>query len=313
MSKPIRAPVFAPNSKVECKTDEELVRGFLLALGAGGRKQSSLQIYEESIRMLSDFADSLGLPGLATMDRTHIRHWLTKLHQKGNKPSTVSVRYRSVSRFFNWCVEEGEREDNPMDRVDAPRIPATIQAYYLPHEVEVVVKAIDLVTPHDNRDAAIIMILFDTGVRAAELCGMKIENLNWEEGTILVTGKADKQRRISFGQQAFHAIDRYLTIRREESNWLWLGSANKPFVVNGLRMMLRRRFGTAGMKFQGAHAFRRGFAMEYLAAGGQEGDLKELGGWNDYAMVTRYAKANAGERAVIAHKKLSPGDRLNLR
>ena len=313
MAKPFRATVFSPNSDVGCKTDEELVRGFLLALGAGGRKQRTLDIYEESIRMLSDFAESLGLLGLATMDRTHIRHWLTTMHQKGNKPSTVSVRYRSVSRFFNWCVEDGEREDNPMDRIDAPRIPDSIQPYYLPHDVEAVVRAIDLVTPHDNRDAAIIMTLFDTGVRAAELCGMKLENLNWEEGTILVTGKADKQRRISFGQQAFHAIDRYLTIRREESNWLWLGSANKPFVVNGLRMMLRRRFGTAGMKFQGAHAFRRGFAMEYLAAGGQEGDLKELGGWNDYAMVTRYAKANAGERAVIAHKELSPGDRLNLK
>jgi hypothetical protein len=52
--------------------------------------------------------------------------------------------------------------------------------------------------------------------------------------------------------------------------------------------------------------------MEYLAAGGQERDLKELGDWNDYAMVTRYAKANADERAIIAHKKISPGDRLNL-
>lgn len=312
MAKPFRAPVFAPNSNPECQTDEELVRGFLLALGAGGRKERTLQIYEESIRILSDFADSLGLPGLATMDRTHIRHWLTTLHQKGNKPSTVSVRYRSVSRFFNWCVEEGERDDNPMDRIDPPKIPDTIQAYYLPHDVEAVVKAIDLGTPHDHRDAAIIMTLFDTGIRAAELCGMKFENLNLEEGTILVTGKADKQRRVSFGQQTFQAIDRYVEIRRDQSNWLWLGSANKPFVVNGLRMMLRRRFGAAGVKFQGTHAFRRGFAMEYLAACGQEGDLKELGGWNDYAMVSRYAKANAVERAVMAHKKLSPGDRLNV-
>jgi len=53
--------------------------------------------------------------------------------------------------------------------------------------------------------------------------------------------------------------------------------------------------------------------MEYLASGGQEGDLKELGGWENYAMVTRYAKANAGERAIAAHKKLSLGDRLNVR
>ena len=300
------------DSNLLSKSNEELLCGFLLALAAGGRKEKTLQIYGESIRMLSEFAASLGLPGLATMDRTHIRHWLTSLHQKGNKPSTVSVRYRSVSRFFNWCVEEGEREDNPMERVDAPRIPDTIQAYYMPHNVEAVVKVIDLGTPHDHRGAAIVMTLFDTGVRAAELCGMKFENLNWEEGTILVTGKADKQRRVSFGQQTFQAIDRYLEIRRDQSNWLWLGSANKPFVVNGLRMMLRRRFGAAGVKFQGAHAFRRGFAMEYLAAGGQDGDLKELGGWNDYAMVTRYAKANAGERAVMAHKRLSPGDRLDV-
>jgi site-specific recombinase XerD len=194
MDKPFRASVFAPNSDRECKADEEIVRGFLLALGAGGRKERTLQLYEESIVMLSDFTDSLGLPGLATMDRTHIRHWLTPMHQRGNKPSTVSVRYRSVSRFFNWYVEEGERDDNPMARVDAPRIPSIIQPYYVPHDVEAVVKDIDLVTPHDNRDAAIIMILFDTGVRAAEFCGMNLGNLNWEEGTILVTGKADTQR-----------------------------------------------------------------------------------------------------------------------
>ena len=218
----------------ESKSDEELLRGFLLALAAGGRKEKTLKIYEESIRMLSDFAGNLGLPSLAPMDHTHIRHWLSTLHQKGNKPATVSVRYRSVSRFFNWCVNEREREDNPMDRVDAPRIPDTIQAYYLPHEVEAVVKAMSRVTPHILRDGAIVMTRFDTGVRAAELCGMKFENINWEEGAILVTGKADKQRRVSFGQQIAHAIERYLEIRRDQSEWLWLGSTDKPLVVSGL-------------------------------------------------------------------------------
>ncbi len=77
--------------------------------------------------------------------------------------------------------------------------------------------------------------------------------------------------------------------------------------------MLERRFREAGVTFRGAHAFRRGFAMQYLAAGGQEGDLKELAGWSDYAMVSRYTKANAGDRPIAAHKKLSPGDRLNIR
>ena len=313
VSRTSSSDVCAPNVNRESISDEDLIRGFLLALGAGGRKEKTLHIYEESIRMLSDFARSLGLPSLATMDRTHVRHWFTSLHQKGNKPATVSVRYRSMNRFFSWCVEEDERVDNPMDRVDPPRIPETIQAYYQPHEVEAVVKAIGRATPHNLRDAAMIMTLYDTGVRAAELCGMKVENLNLREGTIMVTGKADKQRRVSFGQKTAQALERYLRKRGVKSDWLWLGSASKPLIVNGLRMMLQRRFGDAGVKFKGAHAFRRAFAMEYLASGGQEGDLKELGGWNNYAMVTRYAKANAGERAIAAHKKLNPGDRLNIR
>jgi integrase len=78
-------------------------------------------------------------------------------------------------------------------------------------------------------------------------------------------------------------------------------------------MMLTRRFSEAGVAFRGAHGFRRAFAMAYLASGGQEGDLKELAGWSDYSMVARYAKATAGERAIKAHKKLSPGDKLSAK
>lgn len=153
-------------------------------MGAGGRKEKTLAIYGKSIVALSDFARSLGLPGLATMDRNVVRHWLTSLDQTGNKPATVSVRYRSLNRFFIWCVAEGERADNPMDRVDPPKIPDTIPAYYQPHEVEAVVEAIGRATPHNLRDAAMILTLYDTGVRAAELCGMKVDDLEWRERTI---------------------------------------------------------------------------------------------------------------------------------
>ena len=291
-------------------SDEDLLRGFELSLGASGRAEKTLRTYTDAIKMLSGFAQSLGMPGLAEMDRNVVRHWLTSLHQKGHKPGGIHVRYRSVNRFFKWCLVEGERQDNPMVYIDPPKIPDEIQPHYKPQETQAVLKSIGSRTVHNLRDTAMILTMYDTGVRAAELAGMMVEDINWRERTILVTGKAGKQRWVSLGHTAAAAIERYLRKRRVSSPFLWLGSGNVQLKLNGLRMMLERRFVDAGVPFRGTHAFRRGFAMEYLGAGGSIDDLKELAGWNSYAMATRYARATAGERAVKAHKRLSPADRL---
>ena len=176
-----------------------------------------------------------------------------------------------------------------------------------------VVKLIGRATPHNLGDAAMILTLYDSDVRAAELCGMKVDDLDWRDRTIIVTGKGSKQRQVSIGHKTAQAIEQYLRKRAAKSEWLWFGSGSRALNCNGLRAMLTRKLKDAGVKFRGAHAFRRGIAMEYLASGGQEGDLKELGGWSNYAMVSRHAKANAGERAIAAHKKLSPGDWLDVR
>ena len=300
------------NPSPEPISDDDLIRGFTLSLGASGRAEKTLDIYEKSVRMLSGFARDVGLPGLATMNREHVRHWLLSLHQRGNKPGAISVRYRAVNRFLKWAVSEGERDDNPMDYIDPPKIPDEIQPHYSPAEVQAVLKAIGKGrTLHEYRDRAIVLTLFDTGVRASELIGMKVEDVDWRERSILVTGKAGKQRRVSIGHMAAAAIDRYIRKRRDDSPYLWLASGQKFLTNNGLRMMLERSFRDGGVTFKGAHAFRRAFAMSYLESGGALDDLKELGGWEHYAMVSRYARASAANRAVKAHKKFSPGDRLN--
>jgi len=74
VSRSSRSDISTLGFKREPISDEDVIRGFILALGAGGRKQKTLTIYEDSIRMLSVFARDLGLPGLTAMDRTHIRH-----------------------------------------------------------------------------------------------------------------------------------------------------------------------------------------------------------------------------------------------
>ena len=113
----------APNFPLEPISDDDLLRGYFLALGAEGRKDKTLVTCQESLDQLRTFARREELPPLIALERDHLRAWLLELRKKGNKPATLSVRYRAVNRFYKWCVREGEREDNPMDWVDPPRSP----------------------------------------------------------------------------------------------------------------------------------------------------------------------------------------------
>lgn len=124
VAKTSSSDVNAPNINRESISDRDLNRGFILALGAGGRKPKTLTVYQDSIWALSEFAGSLGLPGLAAMNRTHIRHWLTSLHQKGNKPATVSVRYRSLNRFLTGASLKKSAQTTQWTVLILPKFPA---------------------------------------------------------------------------------------------------------------------------------------------------------------------------------------------
>jgi integrase len=109
------------------------------------------------------------------------------------------------------------------------------------------------------------------------------------------------------------ALDRYLRARRSHKaadlDWLWLGDRGR-FGDSGITQMLRRRGKMAGIEGLHAHQFRHGFAHEWLAAGGQEQDLQRLAGWSSPAMLARYGRSMAEERARDAHKRFGLGDSL---
>ena len=84
------------------------------------------------------------------MGKDHVRHWLTSLHQKGNKPAAVHVRYRSVNCFFKCGLEK--RQDNQVDYIDPLRVPHTMQPFYEPDDVEAVLKAIGRKSTYALRD-----------------------------------------------------------------------------------------------------------------------------------------------------------------
>ena len=292
---------------------EDLLPSWARSLKARNRSPRTVQSYLESAQQLISYLRRTGMPTAVThLSREHVEAYLADLQGKV-KPGSVAVRYRSLQQLFRWLADEGEVSADPMARMRPPTVPDQPVAVIGPDVVRRLLGTCAGPRFEDRRDAAVLSVLLDTGVRRAELVGMTMADVDFQHSTVLVTGKGNRQRLVAVGATAMQAIDRYLRMRRRHPKAalgaLWLGPKG-ALTASGVAQLLERRAAQAGVPKVHAHQFRHTFAHEWIASGGTEGDLMQLGGWKSRQMLDRYGRSAAAKRARTAHRKLSPADRL---
>lgn len=290
-----------------------------LALRADGYSTNTLITYQRAVRLFAAWlAEHHPGVGPDKVTRDHVRGWLVHIRESASSGSARSW-LPGLRSFYRWAMEEGEAESNPAQSVKTP--PA--------NNVRTPIIGLDVIRGMidtcggrsflDRRDAAVIYVFADGGLRLAEVAGLGVDDADPRERMLFVTGKGSnrsgpRRRAVSLGVKATRALDRYLRERRRhpyaELPQLWLGDRSRAALTDsGIKALLKRRARLVGVDLH-PHMFRHTWASQFRSAGGSEGDLMVLGGWSNRAMLDRYGKVDAAERAQQAYRQRSLGDRL---
>jgi len=157
-----------------------------------------------------------------------------------------------------------------------------------------------------------VVTLFDTGLRASELAGIKLTDLNLEGGFLKVMGKGSKERTVPIGRYVRMILLNYIEnirSRRSSPDYVFLSPGEKPLTANTLKLFFSRLAKKSGVGRLHAHLCRHTFAINYLLNGGDIFSLKEILGHTTLEMVNHYLHFTSSQ-ITEQHHKYSPMDKL---
>lgn len=303
----------------------DLLNDFDTSLRARRRSPRTRQLYRTHSLRLADWLDQHDHPSdVDAIDNRILEEYFAHLATE-LRDTTAAMHYRSIRSFFSWLEREEEIGRSPFTKMSEPKVVDRPPDVLRPDEIERLLAACkgpsrdysrrdkNLLEFTARRDRAIIMVFYDSGVRLGELVSMTTAGFDSDHGLIQVIGKTGP-RVVPVGDRTLEALNRYLRVRRSwpgtaGSDALWIGREG-PLTDFGVGRMLKRRGQTAGVENLNPHRFRHTFAHQFLTNGGRESDLQLIAGWTSGEMVRRYGRSAAFDRAVEAHRSLSPGDRL---
>ncbi|MFE5163667.1 tyrosine-type recombinase/integrase [Streptomyces sp. NPDC056697] len=306
------------------KTWDGFLRDWDRSLRAGNYPETTRYNYLLSAAQLARYLNENATPDLEAEDAAEDPTEVTRAHVEAfqgwmietRSASTALNKHKGLQQFFKWLMlDEEEIDRSPMERVRQPKTVKKLIPVMRDDDTRKVLAACKGKAFLQLRDEAIIRLYYNTGARLSEVGNLTLEDLDLVTDSVHYHGKGSRDRRVRFGPKTARAVSRYLRARAKRKGAelpdLWLAErGGRRLAPNGIKIMIKRRGLSAGVKGVHAHRWRHNFAHEWKRAGGDSGDLMLLMGWVSEDMPRHYGASAAAERAQETHQRMGIGENV---
>jgi len=289
-----------------------LRRSFVRHLAADRRSAATRTAYGAAVDQLEAFLAARGLPTMVRqLEADHVDAFFVSLHERRLRPSTILARHHALLRFFGWLVDEGELTKSPMKQLPRPAAPLSRPTVLSADQIEALLGACAGHAFEDLRDAALIRLFIETGLRLSEMAALGMDDIDLDSDAVYLAGTGRSPRAVPFDRPAARALEGYLAARASHDRAylpsLWLGRRGR-LTERGIEQAVRQCGLLAGLLTLRPQQFRHTFVQNYLALGGDRRELMRLVGWKSRQLLGRYAISEHADRPPPAWLRL--GDRL---
>jgi integrase/recombinase XerC len=301
--------------------DARLVAGFVAHLRLERRlSENTVAAYERDVTQLGRFVSRSG-GRLGDVTYAQLRRYLAQQHATGAARASVARRVASIRAFCSWSVQAGHRKNDPSLLLGRPKVTNRLPSVLRPADAARLVEAprLDLgadADPIENavavRDAAVLELLYGSGLRVAEVTGLAVHQVDPDRGRVLVRGKGDKEREVPLSDDAIDAIRRWLRDGRpvlapdSPSDALFFNRRGRPLGPRDVRRFMER-YGNEVLPGRRTtpHTLRHSFATHLLEGGADIRAVQELLGHASVGTTQRYTHVSRS-RLFEAYERSHP-------
>ncbi|HEX2300864.1 MAG TPA: tyrosine recombinase XerC [Pseudonocardiaceae bacterium] len=276
----------------------------------------TVRAYCADIGALLRYLAGSGSAELAALDLPLLRGWLGAQHRDGCRRSTLARRAAAARCFTGWAAKVGLLDSDPGSRLVAPRPHRVLPEVLHPEQVAMAFRAAqrgaDEGDPIALRDHVVVELLYATGIRVAELCGLDLGDVDDNRRLVRVLGKGAKERAVPYGVPAGRALTRWLTegrpalVRPHSPAALFLGARGGRVDQRIIRTVVHDMVGAVpGAADIGPHGLRHSAATHLLEGGADLRTVQELLGHATLATTQLYTHVTV-ERLKAIHDRSHP-------